>query len=39
MKKLGIVHGYAEYEGTHISRIGQRMETMVLPFMSKHLKH
>jgi enterochelin esterase-like enzyme len=39
MTKLGIAHEYSEYEGTHSSRIGQRMETVVLPFMSKNLKH
>ncbi len=39
MTKLGIAHEYSEYEGTHSSRIGQRMETVVLAFMSKHLKH
>ncbi len=39
MTKLGIAHGYSEYEGTHSSRVGQRMETVVLPLMSKHLKH
>lgn len=39
MTKLGIVHEYSEYEGTHSSRIGERMETVVLPLMSRHLKH
>ena len=39
MTKLGIAHEFSEYEGTHSSRVGQRMETVVLPFMSKNLKH
>ncbi len=37
MTKLGIAHDYAEYDGTHSSRIGERMEKVVLPFMSKTL--
>lgn len=39
MTKLGIAHEYSEYEGTHSSRIGERIATVVLPLMSKHLKH
>jgi enterochelin esterase-like enzyme len=38
MTKLGIVHEFWEYDGTHSSRIGERMEKFVLPFMSKNLK-
>lgn len=38
MTKLGITHEFAEYEGTHSSRIGERMEKFVLPLMSKNLK-
>ena len=38
MTKLGIAHEFWEYEGTHSSRIGERMEKFVLPFMSKNLK-
>ena len=38
MTKLGIAHDFYEYEGTHNSRIGERMEKFVLPFMSKNLK-
>ncbi len=35
MTKLGIAHQYAAYDGTHDSRIGERMEKVVLPFLSK----
>lgn len=38
MTKLGIAHEFSEYDGTHSSRIGERMEKFVLPFMSKNLK-
>lgn len=37
MTQLGIAHTYWEYEGTHDSRIAERMEKFVLPFMSKAL--
>ena len=38
MTKLGVAHTYSEYEGTHSNKIGERMEKVVLPFMSKNLK-
>jgi S-formylglutathione hydrolase FrmB len=38
MTKLGIAHQFSEYDGTHSSRIAERMEKFVLPFMSKNLK-
>lgn len=38
MTKLGIAHQFQEYDGTHSSRIGERMEKFVLPLMSKTLK-
>jgi S-formylglutathione hydrolase len=37
MTKLGVEHNYAEYDGSHSSRIGERMEKVVLPFLSKNL--
>jgi S-formylglutathione hydrolase len=37
MTKLGVAHQYSEYDGTHNSRIGDRMEKVVLPFVSKAL--
>jgi enterochelin esterase-like enzyme len=37
MTKLGIAHNFSEYEGTHSSRVGERMEKVALPFMSKNL--
>ena len=37
MSKLGVAHEYSEYDGTHNSRIGERMEKVVLPLMSKKL--
>jgi S-formylglutathione hydrolase len=38
MTKLGIAHQFSEYDGTHTSRIAERMEKYVLPFLSKNLK-
>lgn len=38
MKKLGIAHQFSEYDGTHTSRIAERMEKFVLPFLSTNLK-
>jgi hypothetical protein len=38
MTRLGIAHQYSEYDGTHDSRIGERMEKVVLPFMSRNFK-
>lgn len=37
MIKLDLPHDYSEYNGTHSSGIAQRMENVVLPFMSKAL--
>ena len=34
----GVAHAYELYEGTHTSRISERMETKALPFFSAHLK-
>lgn len=38
MTKLGIAHKYSEYEGTHSDHIRERMQQVVLPFISKALK-
>ncbi|WP_234733304.1 alpha/beta hydrolase [Tellurirhabdus bombi] len=32
-----IQHTYAEYDGDHVNRIGERIENYVLPFFSKNL--
>jgi S-formylglutathione hydrolase len=37
MTKLGIPHSFSEYEGTHSSRVGERMEKEVLPMVVKQL--
>ena len=37
MTRLGIPHTYSEYNGTHNDHIGERMERVVLPFMSTAL--
>jgi enterochelin esterase-like enzyme len=34
---LGIPHDFEIYQGTHTSRIAERLETWTLPFFSKHL--
>jgi hypothetical protein len=34
---LGIPHMFEIYEGTHTSRIAERLETKTLPFFSKEL--
>jgi S-formylglutathione hydrolase FrmB len=34
----GIAHDAEIYDGDHVNRIGQRLETKVLPFFSAHLK-
>jgi S-formylglutathione hydrolase len=34
----GIAHAAEIYDGDHVSRIGERLETKVLPFFSAHLK-
>lgn len=33
--KIG--HTYEEYQGDHINKIGERIETKMLPFFSKNL--
>jgi len=38
MTKLGIAHKYSEYEGNHFDHIRERMQEVVLPFMSKVLR-
>ena len=37
LTRNGILHRFEEYEGTHLSRIGERLETRVLPFLSRVL--
>lgn len=37
LARLGIEHSYEEYDGTHGSRIRERLETVVLPFFSERL--
>jgi len=37
LKTLGIPHTFETYEGDHVSRIGERFETRVLPFFWAHL--
>lgn len=37
LNNYGIAHTYEMYDGTHTSRIGDRMEHNVLPFFSKNL--
>ena len=37
MTKLGIAHGFSDYEGTHNNHIKQRMEDVVLPMMGEQL--
>lgn len=34
LTRNGISHRFEEYEGTHLSRIGERLETRALPFLS-----
>ncbi len=34
----GIDHQYESYEGNHLNRIAERIQTRVLPFFSQHLK-
>jgi S-formylglutathione hydrolase len=38
LKDYGIAHDFQIYEGDHVNRVGQRLETKVLPFFSTHLK-
>jgi len=37
LTRNGIAHRFEEYEGTHLSRIGERLETSALPFFSRVL--
>lgn len=37
LKRLGVAHDYAIYEGNHGNRIGERFTGNVLPFFEKHL--
>jgi len=37
LTRNGIPHRFEEYEGTHLSRIGERLETRALPFLSRVL--
>ena len=37
LKRNGIAREFEEYEGTHTSRIGERLETRTLPFFSRVL--
>lgn len=34
---LGVPHQFATYDGNHVDRITERVETLVLPFFSQHL--
>ena len=38
LKDYGIAHDFEIYDGDHVNRVGQRLETKVLPFFSTHLK-
>jgi S-formylglutathione hydrolase FrmB len=37
MTRFGVAHTYEEYEGDHTNRIGERVESQVLPFFSANL--
>lgn len=37
LTRNGVAHRFEEYEGTHMSRIGERLETRALPFFSRAL--
>jgi S-formylglutathione hydrolase FrmB len=37
LTRNGIAHRFEEYEGTHLSRIGERLETGAFPFLSRVL--
>jgi len=37
LNNYGIAHSYEVYEGTHTSRVAERIETKVMPFFSKNL--
>jgi S-formylglutathione hydrolase len=38
LKDYGIAHDFEIYEGDHVDRVSQRLETKVLPFFSTHLE-
>ena len=37
LTKFGIAHDWAIYEGTHTDKIGERFNTIVLPWVAQHL--
>lgn len=37
LTRNGVPHRFEEYEGTHMNRIGERLETRALPFLSRAL--
>lgn len=37
LEKFGIAHDWAVYDGNHVDRIGARFNTVVLPWMARHL--
>jgi hypothetical protein len=37
LSAYGIDHAFETYEGNHRNRVGERIETHVLPFFSSHL--
>jgi enterochelin esterase-like enzyme len=37
MDRFGIRHDWATYDGTHVDKIAQRFDEVVLPFMAKYL--
>jgi len=39
LTEQSVPHTFETYEGTHVSKIGERMETTVLPWLSKQLAH
>ena len=38
LKDYGLAHDFEIYEGDHVNRVGQRLESRVLPFFARHLK-
>jgi enterochelin esterase-like enzyme len=38
LKDYDIAHDFEIYDGDHVNRVGQRLETRVLPFFARHLK-
>ncbi len=37
LDRFGIAHDWATYEGTHVDKIAQRFDEVVLPFMAANL--